>query len=154
MHSPHVTTLLSTRFFGPPLPFGGILVASALCTVYWTVYTLGYASGESKVFVWSGYVIAALVAWWVWEDSRTTLYWPFMSYGFLVYFAWPITLPHYLIKTRGWKGFLLFILFGCSITAGTWGWTLGLVVGIAAGFWTGADAWEAWRELWNVSAWR
>jgi hypothetical protein len=52
------------------------------------------------------------------------------------------------------RGLLVFFLFVNLIVAGTWGWVLGLVLGVHLDYWSTNDAWRAWGELWHVSAWQ
>jgi hypothetical protein len=48
-----------------------------------------------------------LLAWWVYSDRRARqVGMPFEFEAFVV-FLWPIVLPYYLYRTRGWGGLML-----------------------------------------------
>jgi hypothetical protein len=53
------------------------------------------------------FVFGVLVAWWVYSDRRARgIGMPYEFEAFVV-FLWPIVLPYYLYRTRGWTGLLL-----------------------------------------------
>jgi hypothetical protein len=143
-----------SNLLGPRLPLVGISAVAFLSLSYWCLYTLDITTGESTIFNFAAWIVVILLSWWVYKDSRVTHYWPITDYGFFLVFAWPVFVLQYLLKTRGWRGLLVFFLFANLAVAGTWGWALGLVLGVHLDYWSANDAWRAWGELWHVSAWR
>jgi hypothetical protein len=142
-----------SSFLGPRLPLVAISGVACLNFSYWCLYTLNITSGESTIFNFAAWIVVILISWWVYRDSRVTHYWPITDYGFFLVFVWPIFVLQYLLKTRGWRGLFAFVLFTNLVVAGTWGWAFGLVVGVRLDYWSGNAAWDAWRELWRVTAW-
>ena len=60
-------------------------------------------SPEHTVRMWS-FFFGLLLAWWVHADRRARgVGMPFEFEAFVV-FLWPIALPYYLYRTRGWWG--------------------------------------------------
>lgn len=147
-------TTSPSNLLGPRLPLVGISAVAFLSLSYWFLYTLDITTGESTIFNFAAWIVVILLSWWVYEDSRVTHYWPITDYGFFLVFAWPVFVLHYLFKTRGWRGLLVFLLFANLSVAGTWGWALGLVLGVQLDYWSANDAWSAWGELWHVSVWQ
>jgi hypothetical protein len=41
---------------------------------------------------------------WVWEDRRACGYKASFEFDAFVFFAWPVAVPYYLCRTRGWRG--------------------------------------------------
>jgi len=66
-----------------------------------------------------------IIGWWLQEDARRRgISWVYDS-GFLLYVAWPLVMPYYLLKSRGAKGILVVLAFiGVYIGAAV----LGMVV--------------------------
>ena len=72
----------------------------------------------------SGLVVLAARLWlglavvfWVTRDVRTTQFRPPFEYDFFMLLAWPVLLPHYLVKTRGRAGITLSVWFYLSLLA-------------------------------------
>jgi hypothetical protein len=68
-------------------------------------------------------LFSLFLTWWVGVDRVALGFSVPFEYDVLVYFAWPLMVPYYLYRTRGWKG----ILFGLGI----WG-LCAAPVGVAA----------------------
>ena len=52
-------------------------------------------------------------------DARQTRYWPAYHYGLFLWSFWYIALPHYVLRTRGWRGLPMacgFLLLMCPPT--------------------------------------
>jgi len=66
-----------------------------------------------------------IIGWWLQDDARRReISWVYDS-GFLLYVAWPLVMPYYLLKSRGAKGILVVLAFiGVYIGAAV----LGMVV--------------------------
>lgn len=68
----------------------------------WVSYETDY------FFVFS---IGFLIAWWVKEDMLKRKLFGLFDFQAYVCGGWPLILPYYLIKTRGWKGILYTVVF-------------------------------------------
>ena len=69
-----------------------------------------------------GFFLGLLLAWWVYSDRRARgVGMPFEFEAFVV-FLWPVVLPYYLYRTRGWWGLMLGVGF----------WALYLVPSVAS----------------------
>ena len=55
--------------------------------------------------------LSLLLVWWVDADARATRYRPCFEYNTFMFFGWPVLLPHYLLRTRGRRGFFLIFFF-------------------------------------------
>lgn len=53
--------------------------------------------------------IATCVAMWTVRDARTRRCTPCFDFGTFVFFTWFISMPYYLIATRGWHGLLIIV---------------------------------------------
>jgi len=61
---------------------------------------------EESALLWR-FLSSFFIACWVHLDRRTRkLNWPF-EFDAFVFFAWPVALPYYLLKSRGMRGLLL-----------------------------------------------
>jgi hypothetical protein len=61
---------------------------------------------EESELLWR-FLSSFFIACWVHLDRRTQkLNWPF-EFDAFVFFAWPVALPYYLLKSRGMRGLLL-----------------------------------------------
>ena len=69
-----------------------------------------YEVQNSTVFLWkiSFFILTIL---WVKEDLKTKDFEQPFEFSFLLYILWPITFPWYLVSTRNFKGFVLFLGF-------------------------------------------
>ena len=70
----------------------------------------GYEVSGSTHMLWS-FSFLLLVALWVTADSKISGFEAPFELGFLIYIMFPITLPWYLISTRGADGILVFFGF-------------------------------------------
>jgi hypothetical protein len=57
-------------------------------------------------FVFS-YGAATFLALWACRDARSRQSTPCFDFGMFVFFTWYITVPAYLVVTRGWRGVLI-----------------------------------------------
>jgi len=89
-----------------PLILFMVIVTAARCVL--ASHSLSLPAGSDKVSV---VFQQLLVATWVYFDRQgRDLGLPFEFEAF-VFFAWPIALPYYLVKSRGPRGLLLFAIF-------------------------------------------
>jgi len=70
----------------------------------------GKEVSNSTALLWSLIFIVLSILWANSDIDSTDLEKPF-DFGFLIYILWPIAFPWYLIKTRGFKGILLYTGF-------------------------------------------
>ena len=56
-------------------------------------------------------IFSVIVAVWVNKEPEKVKFEAPFEFGAFVYFAWPLILPYYLVKTRGYEGVLVFIGF-------------------------------------------
>jgi len=83
-----------------------VIVTAARCVL--ASHSLSLSPGPDKLSV---VIQQLLVATWVYFDRQgRDLRLPFEFEAF-VFFAWPIALPYYLVKSRGPRGLLLFAVF-------------------------------------------
>jgi hypothetical protein len=62
--------------------------------------------------------LALIIASWVASDAKKRQKQLCYDYDSFIFFAWPIVVPVYLFKTRGWRAFLtLFCFAGICIVA-------------------------------------
>ena len=52
-----------------------------------------------------------VIGWWLLKDSKLRGISWVLDMGLFLYIAWPIVMPYYLIKTRGWRGLLVISVF-------------------------------------------
>jgi hypothetical protein len=57
------------------------------------------------------FIFAILVAVWAKKEPKQREFNAPFEFGAFLYFAWPIILPYYLIKTRGCEGWITFMGF-------------------------------------------
>jgi hypothetical protein len=95
-------------------------VFSVLWAIYFLPLIIYSASGiePSEPFRMCWCLLLGLVAaWWVERDSAHTGVWPWFEYSAFVFLAWPILLPHYLIRSRGFTGMQLTVLLYSPLLA-------------------------------------
>lgn len=71
------------------------------------------------------------IGWWLRTDSRRRGVLSVYDLGLILYLAWPIVMPYYLVKTRGAKGLLVILGFVVAYVGATLLGALLLVVVIA-----------------------
>ena len=57
------------------------------------------------------FIFALLVALWALKEPKQREFDAPFEFGAFLYFVWPLTLPYYLVKTRGIEGVILFLGF-------------------------------------------
>lgn len=77
-----------------------------------------------------GYVY--VLGYWLTHDSRQHLFKGICDLGLWLFIAWPVLLPYYLFKTRGWRALLTLLLFGTVFC-------LAYLLGSVASFFAVAD---------------
>src|SRR5204862_7013966 len=102
-----MATVLSRMFSPVPLLYTFVVITQFACGAY-----LG-AQLEFPAAVTFLFAVGILwaVGWWLRTDSRRRGVLSVYDLGFLLYLAWPIVMPYYLIKTRGAKGLLVILGF-------------------------------------------
>jgi hypothetical protein len=89
-----------------PLILFAVILTAARCML--ASHSLSLPAGTDKLSV---VFQQLLVATWVYFDRQgRDLGLPF-EFDAFVFFAWPIALPYYLVKSRGSRGLLLFAVF-------------------------------------------
>lgn len=78
-------------------------------------------------------MLPLFVVWWVEDDARQTRYWPAYHYAVWIFSAWPIAIPHYVLRTRGWNGWPLSLLLLAALMSSSLGWALGVGLGLLIG---------------------
>lgn len=84
----------------------------------------------------ASWAVPYLVSSWARADSRSTGYWPAFHHGAWLLFAWPIAVPHYVLRTRGRVGLPLAVGLLLAIVSGAVGWALAVAIGLATGRYT------------------
>ena len=72
--------------------------------------TQGSGSSTSTMMLWT-FIFAVLVALWAQTDAESSHKEIPFEYSFFVFLFWPPMLAYYLIKTRGFRGCLMFLGF-------------------------------------------
>jgi hypothetical protein len=101
-------------------PVGKLAMFSVVLSVQQGVhsYFYGIAQPELGHLVWRLTMPLFLVHW-IYNDHKRTRYWPCFEYDAFTFWAWPLTLPYYLVHTRGRRGILLFIgMFSAVVAPG------------------------------------
>jgi hypothetical protein len=85
-------------------PLKRLLAASAVAAFYSFGVNAEVLAESTLANLTIRFGVAIFFVWWVEADSRRTGYWPFYHYGFWVYVAGIVLVPHYLLRTRGRAG--------------------------------------------------
>ena len=64
--------------------------------------------GYERLMTWAFSIMLAL---WCMEDAKERRFHRPYEFGAFLLFAWPLVLPAYLIRTRGWRGVAVFAVF-------------------------------------------
>ena len=89
----------------------GTVAVSALAagdTVLCTAEGLEPSQSVEILWTWS---LSLLVVWWVRNDYYRSRYWPCFEYETFMFAGWLLLFPHYLVRTRGARGLLIFLGF-------------------------------------------
>src|ERR1051325_4672081 len=91
--------------------FRTIKVIALFCAVTAAVYgALDIEPSSLMVlFFWFGPVFAVIL--WIQSDAKKNSIGTVLDLGFLIYITWPITIPWYVLKTRGRAGWRLLLAF-------------------------------------------
>jgi hypothetical protein len=90
------------------LPALFVTATTALAYTHSAICSVPDSSPHQYVDFLSNWSISLLVVWWVRDDSRESKYWPCFDYDMFLLSGWLFLLPHYLVRTRGAKGLLVF----------------------------------------------
>ena len=92
-------------------PFNALIVIAAISSIDAFLITY-YDQEPSQLFtIYYGLCFPWILAWWVQKDKFYKAKDAPYEYLAFIYFFWLVALPWYLIKTRGWKGFPMFLGF-------------------------------------------
>jgi len=95
--------------------YGALYAVALLLGIYCGVYGATQSIVAPLVqFVFS-FGTATFLALWVCRDARSRRSTPCFDLGTFVFFTWYITVPSYLVATRGWRGFLIAFTAGMTI---------------------------------------
>lgn len=64
----------------------------------------GYELSQNTGRLWL-FTLSYIIAWSVEEDRKLKRFSAPFEFSAFVFFAWPVVVPYYLFKTRGWSGF-------------------------------------------------
>ena len=113
------------RFSGP---FARLVVVSALSSTYTFAVSGGVINGLELADYVIGYAAPYFAMLWASQDARQARYWPAFHYGLWLWMLWPISLPHYVLRTRGLAGVPLLVslllMTGLPVVASYVGWWL------------------------------
>lgn len=89
----------------------GMISVSALASADTVLCTAaGLEPSRAVEFLWT-WSLSLLVVWWVRHDYYRSRYWPCFEYETFMFAGWLLLLPHYLVRTRGVRGLLIFLGF-------------------------------------------
>ena len=87
-----------------------LLFSAGMASVEIITGLKGYETEAKTQILWS-LTFIVLTIFWLKEDAKINKFDIPFDMDFLLYLLWPITLPWYLISTRGADGIILFIGF-------------------------------------------
>lgn len=97
---PIIRSLKMTKRF--PLAVFGIFILFGI-SVNTYLALKGYALSQSTGSLWT-FTLSYIIAWGVESDRKLIRFSAPFEFSAFVFFAWPIVVPYYLFKTRGWSG--------------------------------------------------
>ncbi|MET1078930.1 MAG: hypothetical protein ABWY06_13030 [Pseudomonas sp.] len=88
-----------------------IAIVITLSIIHYSI--MGYfgqdpAPESEALMAWS---FALMVAMWCQDDAKKQKFHRPYEFGAFIFFTWIIVLPAYLVRTRGWRGWLVFLAF-------------------------------------------
>ncbi|MVF14957.1 hypothetical protein FT643_22785 [Ketobacter sp. MCCC 1A13808] len=109
-------------------PAGGVNTTSSMdrlhIKIIWTIVGLSLSYTVVQVLLNSNnevvsdasdsawaFIFAILIAVWSVKEPMQKKFSASFEFSAAVYFAWPLVLPYYLYKTRGYEGLILFLGF-------------------------------------------
>jgi hypothetical protein len=125
-----------------------VIILGSLGGLYWIGYALSIFEYSDLAISVPRFGVPFYVAFWAQADSRSSRYWPAFHYAWYLVGLWPITVPHYVLHTRGRRGLPLLFLLVLLLMHNVWGYWLGIFAGWSLG-WYSTDA---IRELWRGAA--
>lgn len=90
--------------------FSLLLLSLAYSGVQIALNMQGEIVSDTSDAVWA-FVFAIMVAVWATKEPKQKEFYAPFEFGAFLYFAWPLVLPYYLIKTRGVEGVVIFLGF-------------------------------------------
>ncbi|MDH3474029.1 MAG: hypothetical protein OEM59_10080 [Rhodospirillales bacterium] len=82
-------------------PLGGMLLLFGLYAADSTLMAYHGAIPSEEAQIAYGFGFPLFLAWWVYNDRRRHGYPAPYEFEAFVFFAWPLMVPYYLLKTRG-----------------------------------------------------
>ncbi len=101
-----------TRALPPTI---GLLLLSAFYSLLagWEVYRGSYVDEVDLLY---NIGLSLSLAWWVYVDRRRQGYPAVFEFEAFVFFGWPLVVPYYLVRTRGWlRGAVISLLGGLAV---------------------------------------
>lgn len=90
-----------------------VLAATYFFLLIYTYFFTEYYPGDGAVTFYT-VLVYLLVAWFVELDSKSQgkKIYRVYEHGLLVYYSWPVYVPYYFLKTRGWRGLMILVCLG------------------------------------------
>lgn len=88
-----------------------LVACVVLFPVLWTPSGPDYLKDFQDYLFWT-WLFPTVAATWVISDARQRRRSPPYDFGTLVFLAWPLVVPIYLLKTRGLKAIFSFLVIG------------------------------------------
>lgn len=87
-----------------------IFLSIAYSYVQFSLNSQNEVVSDASDAIWM-FVYTVLVAIWAIKEPKQSEFEAPFEFGAFLYFAWPLVLPYYLVKTRGSEGLVLFAGF-------------------------------------------
>jgi hypothetical protein len=81
-------------------------LAAAFGSCVAAVYTAAGVEPAPAIWMFVTSAPAICVFLWLQKDAARTHVGSVLDLGYFLFLAWPVVLPWYLVKTRGWKGLI------------------------------------------------
>lgn len=88
-----------------------VIALSALDTIGLALLVIEHRSQPARMGLLYTFTFSLLLTAWVRSDRRLQNFTAPYEFEFFVFFLWPIFVPYYLVRTRGWIG----LLFGVGL---------------------------------------
>lgn len=91
--------------------YGGLVAAAVVLAVFNTVYVVTGTIPSPAAQMIMAFALPLYMMSWVEADAYQRRCTPCFDFGFFLFLTWLISIPAYLIWTRGWRGLLVILLF-------------------------------------------
>ena len=91
--------------------YGALLIVDGMLAAFSSAYVIAGITPSNAAHLITSWTFPIFLVAWVQADARSRRCTPCFDFGFFLLPIWTLSVPWYLIWTRGWRGVLVALMF-------------------------------------------